>query len=66
MAAQSPADAVVDVEATVTAGGTPKRLDALADALAAVAGVLTDIRANGDADEIAEAERRVAELLGRR
>ena len=65
-AAQSPADAVVDVEATVTADGTPKRLDALADALDAVAGVLADIRANGDADEIAEAERRVAELLGRR
>lgn len=65
-AAQRPADAVVDVEATVTADGTPKRLDALADALDAVAGVLADIRANGDADEIAEAERRVAELLGRR
>ena len=65
-APQSPADAVVDVEATVTAGGTPKRLDALAGALDAVAGVLTDIRANGDADEIAEAERLVAKLLGRR
>ena len=65
-AAQRPADAVVDVEATVTADGTPKRLDALADALDAVAGVLADIRADGDADEIAEAERRVAKLLGRR
>lgn len=64
-AAQRPADAVVDVEAVVTADGTPKRLDALADALDAVAGVLADIRANGDADEIAEAERRVAEAAER-